>query len=280
MESFFRKILTLVPFAFLVGCTSLIYQPDRFLHADPHAFGINFKEYYVRSYDGTRLLAWDLKSKTPNPENLILMFHGNAQNLSSHVFNLAWMTEKKTDVFIFDYRGYGLSEGTPYPRGVVEDGMKMLQIAYDKFKEGNYKRFIIYTQSLGGAIAMRALEEVAWKSEISLLVLDSSFRSPQDIARDKTNRVMSWLISSEYTAEPKLSHLTMPLLVIHSIHDPIISLKFGQELFDLAPSTNKSFWKLDEGTHGDVFFIKQRAYREQFLQFLANLPSNAHKSGH
>lgn len=273
MASFFKLIALFITLS-LVGCTSLIYQPDRFLHADPHAYGINFKEFYVRSYDGTRLLAWDLKSKTPNPENLVLMFHGNAQNLSAHAFHLAWMVEKKTDVLIFDYRGYGLSEGTPYPKGVAEDGLRFLQLAYDKYKEGHYKRLIIYAQSLGGAVAMRALEEVAWRNEISLLVLDSTFRSPQDIASDKTHGLFWWLISSEYTADKRLTHLTMPLLVIHEDHDPVINFKFGQDIFDKAPSPNKTFWKLEGYNHGDVFFTKRGLYRERFITFIDQLPAH------
>lgn len=268
MASIFKIIL----FGFfLSSCTNIIYQPDRYLHADPHAYGINFKEYYVRSYDGTRLLTWELKSKTPNPENLVLMFHGNAQNLSSHVFNLTWMLDKSTDIIIFDYRGYGLSEGTPYPKGVVEDGLKLLQVAYDKFKAGNYKRFIIYTQSLGGTIAMRALEEVPWRNEISLLVLDSSFRSPQDIAREKTRGLLWWLISSEYTAEKSLTHLTMPLLVIHAPNDPVINYKFGLELYNLAPSTKKTFWRIENGYHGNVFFMNNGSYRDEFMSYIKKL---------
>ncbi|MGZ3789237.1 MAG: alpha/beta hydrolase [Bacteriovorax sp.] len=267
MASIFKRLILLF---LMVGCTNVIYQPDRYMYADPRAYGISFKEYYVRSYDGTRLLAWDLKSKTPNPENLVLMFHGNAQNLSSHVFNLAWMVDKKSDVLIFDYRGYGLSEGTPYPKGVVEDGIKFLQIAYDRFKEGNYKHFIVYTESLGGAIALRALEEVPWRNEISLLVLDSTFRSPQDVARSKLHGLFWWLISSEYTADSNLTHLTMPLLVIHAPRDPVVPYHLGLELYEKAPSTKKTFWRLDdpEALHGNVFFIKKGAYREQFLNLL------------
>ena len=254
---------------FFSGCTNIIYQPDRYLHADPHAYGMSFKEYYVRSYDGTRLLAWELQSKQSPPENLVLMFHGNAENLSSHVFNLAWMIEKKTDVLIFDYRGYGLSEGSPYPRGVVEDGLRFLNLAYDKFTEGGYKRLIIYTQSLGGAIALRALEEVSWRNEISLLVLDSTFRSPQEVAKAKS-KVLWPLISAEYTADKKLSHITMPILVIHATRDPIIPIQLGRELYETAPSLKKTFWQLDEADayHGNVFFLEKGAYREKFVQFL------------
>jgi alpha-beta hydrolase superfamily lysophospholipase len=270
-QSIKLRILFLISGLMLfTGCTNLIYYPDRYLHADPHAYGINFKEYYVRSYDGTRLLAWELQSKQQPPENLVLMFHGNAENLSSHVFNLAWMVEKKTDVLIFDYRGYGLSEGTAYPKGVVEDGLRFLQLAYDKYKEGGYKRLIIYTQSIGGSIAMRALEEIPWRNEISLLVLDSTFRSAQDVAHTKLGGVLWWIISSEYTADKKLSHLTMPILSIHATNDPVVPIQFGREVFEKAPSTQKTFWQLDEADayHGNVFFINKGEYRERFLKLL------------
>jgi hypothetical protein len=271
MDFIFKTTISFLSLLSFVSCTSLIYHPDRYLYADPNAQGIKFKEYFIRSYDGTRLLAWDLKSKTADPENLILMFHGNAENLSSHVFNLTWMLDHKSDILIFDYRGYGLSEGSPYPKGLAEDGLKLLEIAHDKFKSGHYKRFIVYAQSLGGSVALRSLEEVPWRNDISLLVLDSTYRSPSDVAAEKTNGLLWWLISSEYTAEKHLTHLTMPLLVIHAPKDPVVNYKFGEEIFALAPTPKKTFWRVEAGYHGDVFFVNKGEYRMQFLRHIENL---------
>jgi alpha-beta hydrolase superfamily lysophospholipase len=268
---FIIKIIFFILLFFCSSCTSIIYQPDRYLHGDPHVFEIEFNEFFIPSFDGTKLLAWDLKSKTKNPENLVLFFHGNAENLSSHFYNLSWMTEKSTDVLIFDYRGYGLSEGSPNPKGVMEDGLKFLQTAYTKYKAGGYKKFVIYTQSLGGAIAMRALQEVDWRDEITLLVLDSTFRSPREVASFKTNGMLGFLISSEYTADPSLSRLSMPILFIHSKLDPVINIKFGEMLFQKVPSTKKDFWQLEQAGHGDVFFLDKGKYREEFINYLNKL---------
>jgi fermentation-respiration switch protein FrsA (DUF1100 family) len=261
-SSFFVFILFIIS-----SCTNLLYYPDRVLWGDPRAHGIEFNEFYVRSFDGTRLLFWDTKSVDPNPENLVLMFHGNAQNLSAHIFNLLWLTKEKSDVMIFDYRGYGLSEGTPYPRGIVEDGLKALQVAYEKYKHGKYKNFIIYTQSLGGDVALRALEEVSFRDEIRLLVLDSTFKNAQEVARRKVG-FLGFLISGEYSAKADLKHVTMPTLVIHNTIDPVVPFKSGEELFNQIPSLKKTFWKVDEGTHGDIFFIKNGYYRQEFLKLL------------
>lgn len=263
----FSKLLILLLFS---GCTSLIYQPDKYLHAHPDQFKVKFDVLTLPSTDGTKLSAWKLLSNKP-AKNLILFFHGNAQNLTSHFVNLYWLTEHETDVIIFDYRGYGLSEGKPNPKGVSEDGKAMLDYAYAEFKKLGYKKFIVYTQSLGGAVALRSLEDFNHRDEINLLVLDSSFLNPRAVAREKTNRVLSWLISNSYTADPGLSHITMPVLSIHSKFDPVVHYDLGVDLFNAVPaSTKKEFWTLETAGHGDVYFIENKKYRSMLLKVLDN----------
>jgi alpha-beta hydrolase superfamily lysophospholipase len=264
MDTFFKIIIFLT----ITSCTSIIYQPDKYLHANPNNFGIKYDEFVVPSFDGTKLVAWTLKSKTENPENLVLMFHGNAENMTSHFLNLSWLTDYQTDVMVFDYRGYGLSDGKPYPRGVAEDGLKFLQLAYSQFESRHYKRFIIYAQSLGGAILLRSLEDFYFKDKITLLVLDSTFRDPQTVAKLKTNWPMSRLISAEATADKNLPAITMPTLVIHSKNDPVIPYVCGKELFELIPTKSKWLWTLEDPGHGDVFFIQSGKYRKDFLDLL------------
>jgi alpha-beta hydrolase superfamily lysophospholipase len=169
---------------------------------------------------------------------------------------------------VFDYRGYGLSAGTPYPCGVAEDGLKFLQIAYAQFLSGHYKNFIIYAQSLGGAIALKAIEEFDYKKDIKLLVLDSSFRDPQSLAQLKINWPISRLISAECTADKNLAQFTMPVLIIHSTLDPVVPYKSGQQLYDKIPSLKKTMWTLDQYGHGNVFFIDQGKYRKEFFNLI------------
>jgi fermentation-respiration switch protein FrsA (DUF1100 family) len=268
--------LSLLLLALCLSCTSLIYYPDPYLHGSPEGDGIAFTQYTVPSLDGTKLVAWELKSKTPHPENLVLMFHGNAENLSSHFYLLSWLTSEKSDLIVFDYRGYGLSSGSPNPHGVSEDGLKFLQLAHTQFKQGGYRRFIVYAQSLGGAVALKSIEEFAERKSISLLVLDSTFRSPREIASDKTFGLLGWTISDEADAPKAMPFITFPILSIHAEKDPVIPLRFGRELFDSLPSTQKTFWNL-EGTagnaHGNVFFVNNGEYRQKFVKFLQSIPS-------
>lgn len=266
----FSKLLFVCLFL-LTGCTSLIYQPDKYMYAHPDQFKTKFEAFTFNSIDGTKLSAWKLFSKTKNPKNLLVYFHGNAQNLTSHFVNAVWMTDYGYDVLIFDYRGYGLSAGQPNPKGVSEDGLAFLNYAYDDFKKGGYNKFIVYTQSLGGAIALKSLEDFNHRNDISLLVLDSTFLSPRDVARDKTNRVLKYLISNSYTANPELKHLTMPVLSIHSTEDYVIAYFLGQDLFNKIPNPKKDFWTFHVRGHGDVFFVENQKYRSLFLNYVEAL---------
>lgn len=269
MVNFF-KILFLC--LFLTGCTSLIYQPDKYLYAHPDQFKTKFSAFTFNSLDGTKLSAWKLFSKTTNPKKLLIYFHGNAQNLTSHFVNAVWMTDFGYDILIFDYRGYGLSGGEPNPKGVAEDGLAFLNYSYVDFKKGGYDKFVVYTQSLGGAVALKSLEDFSHRDEISLLVLDSTFLSPREVARDKTNRLFKYLISNDYTANPALKHLVMPVLSIHSTQDFVIAYFLGQDLYNKIPNPKKDFWILNTKGHGDVFFIENLKYRKMFLDYVERLP--------
>jgi fermentation-respiration switch protein FrsA (DUF1100 family) len=251
----------------LQGCTNLLYWPDKILWGDPHMQNISYHEFFVPSFDGTKLLFWDVKTTEKEADNLVLVFHGNGQNLSAHIYNFLWLTKFKTDIVIFDYRGYGLSNGTPSPVGMVEDGLKALQMAHTKFRAGHYKKFIVFGQSLGGNILLSSLKEFEARNDISLLVLDSTFRNAQDVARYRFGP-LGFLISGEMAADKKLAHITMPTLVIHSRYDKLVPFHFGEELFNQIPATKKEFWKLDRGLHADAFFVEEGKYRQLFLNYL------------
>lgn len=258
---------------FLTSCTSLIYQPDNYLYAEPSRFNVKFDAFMINSIDGTKLSAWRMYSKNKNPKNLLLYFHGNAQNLTSHFVNSVWMADHDFDIIIFDYRGYGLSEGKPEPKGVSEDGLAFLNYAYSEFKKGNFKHFIVYGQSLGGAIALKSLEDFKHRDEISLLVLDSTFLSPREVAREKTFWPLSNIISNSYTADPKLTHLTMPVLSIHSTEDFVIAYKLGQSLYEkITTSPKKDFWTFNVRGHGDIFYVENKKYQQEFLKYIQALP--------
>ncbi|MBY0415072.1 MAG: alpha/beta hydrolase [Bdellovibrionales bacterium] len=268
MESFIKLILIIFALS-SAACTSMIYQPDNYLYALPKQFHVEFTPIIINSKDGTSLSAWRLYSKTPKPKRLLLYFHGNAQNLTAHFLNTVWMTEHETDIIIFDYRGYGLSEGKPNPAGVREDGLAFLNYAHDQFMKGGFKQFIVYGQSLGGSILLGSLEDFSHRSDIDLLVLDSTFLSAREVAQEKTFWPLSLVISTEADAKASLSHITMPVLSIHSTKDDVINFKLGAKLNEsILNSPKKNFWSYDDPGHGEVFFVQKKKFQTRFLEYL------------
>jgi uncharacterized protein len=263
----------------LSGCSGLFYQPTPYLYAHPKAKGTQFEDIWFTQGDGLNLHAWHLKrdlKKFPKSKGLLLFFHGNAQNLSSHFLQLNWLTKFGYEVFIFDYRGYGLSDGSPNQAGVNRDSLAALNYAYKLVQKDQHPKFIVYTQSLGGTIGMRAIQEWEQKQKIDLLVLDSTFMSYRgQVQNIMKSTMLLWpflpfsyfLFSDEYTAKPAMERLKMPVLVIHGMKDPVVIYKNGEEIFS-ALKTKKWFWKIEDGYHIDVFFRHQKKYRKDFLDFL------------
>jgi alpha-beta hydrolase superfamily lysophospholipase len=266
---------------FLVSCSNVFYQPSRVLYADPKKFVNEVDVVWFKSNDGTKLNAWWMPSTKIKPKGTIVFFHGNAENLSSHFLNLAWITHEGYNLFIFDYRGYGASEGSPNPSGIYEDSFAALDKGFELHQKFSPKeKFIVYGQSLGGVIALRALADWRFSNDIDLLVQDSTFMSYKDLAFDKLNSF--WLtflisplafvlISDKFSSDQVIDKIKIPMLVISGDKDYIIPLKFTKEIYKNSKSKKKWFWQIENGIHGDVFAYHDFKYRKKFLELLNNL---------
>ncbi|MEI8345838.1 MAG: alpha/beta hydrolase [Pseudomonadota bacterium] len=265
------------------SCTSLFYQPNRVLYAHPAQLMIkDFQDLHWKSGEAN-LNAWyfnpnALKAKKSKiaPKGLILFFHGNAQNISSHFLNLTWILPQGYDFVIFDYRGYGLSSGQPNPDGVYQDSMTAMEEAWKIYKDNGYQKFIVFGQSLGGAIALRAMQDFIETPQISLLALDSTFLSYKKIAFDRLTSFwatfllspLAYLIVSDaYSPKDYVSQVPVRTLVIHGLKDQIIPFKFGEEIYNKLPD-RKQFWQIPEGTHIDSFAAHGDKYQKQFVELL------------
>lgn len=286
-----RAIIQLLSQIFMVlglfsGCSGVFYQPTHFMYVPPHLVDLKPEDIKFTSQDGTPLHGWHFPShlKQSETESFTVFFHGNAQNLTAHYLNLKWMPEKGHAFFIFDYRGYGISgfvpkiygEGErplhPNQHGVYLDALAALEKGYELYKKSKAKKFIVYGQSLGGIILMRALEDFKYREEVSLVILDSTFHSYQKIARSKVSG--SWLlwpltpltyilVSDEFAPRKFFTLNKTKTLVIHGKKDHIIPYSFGEEIFSKLQVKEKWFWELPEGKHIDVFINQYKANRDK-----------------
>ncbi len=276
------KLILITLISLFSSCSHLFYFPDRVYWFDPAKLKIEKEEIYFESTDKTKLYAWHLKrhKKFQKSKGLIIQFHGNAQNLTSHWPTLGWLTKEGYDVFVFDYRGYGISEGQANQQGLYKDALAALDFAYALKEKLKAEKFIVYAQSLGGNVCARAIVDFKLKQNVDLLVLESTFDSYQGIAAHKLLQskifaifwpLTPFVVSNEYASIYHLHKIKMPTLVIHGKKDNVVPHFYGKKIYDQIGSQKKWFWDIDEAAHLNLYYIEKNKYRDKFLSLIANI---------
>ncbi len=257
--------------AFLHGCNHLFYFPERVEYITPEKVELKYEDYFFPSGE-EKLHMWKIPAASTERLGKILHFHGNAQNISTHFLFSAWMARFGFDVYIFDYRGYGKSSGSPNRDGLVEDG-----VAAIKYVEGlDQKEFFILAQSLGGAVAVPAIALSGVKQNIRAVTLDSTFGSYRAMARDKIGNFwltwpfqwpLSFLVSDGFSPDDYIEGLKMPVLFVHGTADNVVPYAMGQELFKKLKSENKEFWTIKDAPH-TWFLSEESEWHIRYLEFL------------
>lgn len=218
---------------FLAGCVqSMFYYPDRVRYETPDALGLRYEPVQFQSADGTRLSGWFLPAAgRQNPKDAkgtVVHFHGNAQNMSSHWRFVAWLPEQDFNVFVFDYRGYGESEGKPEPRGVFEDSNAALNHMRSR-SDVDAERLLVFGQSLGGTNAI-AVVGAGNRAGVKAMAIESTFYSYSAIANDKLLGA-GLLVGDRYAASKHVAAIApIPLLLLHGTADGVIPHAHSQRL--------------------------------------------------
>lgn len=150
-------------FALLLGCSlfglsscaqQAFYYPDHADYGTPAQAGLQHEDIFFQSEDGTRLHGWFIPAQNAGglipARATIIHFHGNAQNLSAHKEAVQWLPAHGYNVFLFDYRGYGLSEGRPNQAGLFADSNAALNYVRSR-PDVDKNRLLVFGQSLGAA---------------------------------------------------------------------------------------------------------------------------------
>ncbi len=243
------------------------YYPDHKNYGSPSDYGLKYEDVHFPSDDGTQLHGWHIQARSKHRIGTIIHFHGNAQNMSAHFHGVEWLAERGFDLFLFDYRGYGESAGSPSRDGVFEDCVAAIQAAQKLSSSENH--FIVYGQSLGAANAIAVTGERKFP-KIAGVVAEAPFYSYKSIARDKVDRVMDILvgvvISNRKSPHRVVQNISpVPLLIIHGTGDRVIPFSHSQKLFEKAKEP-KRFWKVPGAGHMRIF--QDRKYQDKLVDTL------------
>lgn len=257
--------------AILTGCVQgLFYHPDRILYDTPTRAGLRFEEVQFKSADGTRLFGWFIPatgySDPKNAKGTVVHFHGNAQNLSAHWRFVEWLPRRGFNLFVFDYRGYGASEGTPDPKGVFDDSSSALDYARSR-PDVNPDRLIVLGQSLGGANAIAVVGSGNRKG-VKAIVIEATFYSYSAIASDKFFGAGA-LMDDTYSPDRYIGNLApIPFMLIHGTSDPVIPFHHAKRLFAKAGDP-KRLIVVENGGHIAAFASRSgTTYKDVVADFL------------
>ncbi|XOB91936.1 alpha/beta hydrolase [Pseudomonadota bacterium 24LQ007] len=272
-------LVTLLAIAALLqtGCSSVFFYPDNATYITPDRLNLDFEDVYLDTADGENLHGWWLPALTDEPaKGTIYYLHGNAQNVSAHILNVAWLPEQGYNVFTIDYRGYGQSTGAPDIEGAlhdVETGLRWL--AHQEHTED--RPLYLLGQSLGGALGIALASEWTQRNEqpaLDGIILDGTFSGFRYIAREKLDLFwltwpfqypLSWTIPNDYEGTDRIAGVSpVQVMIIHSVRDGIIPFEHGVRLYEAAEQP-KEFLQTDT-PHAATFVIP--AYREAVLEFM------------
>jgi uncharacterized protein len=221
----------------LAGCiSSPFYYPDSVAYGTPAGIGIKFENVTFASKDGTRLAGWFMPAvgyQDPKAaKGTVVHFHGNAQNMSAHWQFVAWLPQRGFNVFVFDYRGYGASQGSPEPKGVFEDSNAALDHVRSR-KDVDPDRLLVLGQSLGGTNAIAAVG-TGNRAGVKAIAIEATFYSYSSIANDKISGA-GMLVDDTFSAERSIEKLApIPLLLLHGTSDAVIPHAHSVKLFGKA----------------------------------------------
>ncbi len=222
----------------------LLFFPTKFPNGDWHPKELQFQDVFFTAEDQTKLHGWYCPVRKPRA--VVLVAHGNAGHVASRARWLQYLQAKaKVSVFMFDYRGYGRSEGVPTVEGALQDARaaraKLCEIAGIKDSD-----MLLMGESLGGAI----VSELAADSPPRGLILQSTFSSLRDIAAFHYPK-LAWLVpENKLNSARQVVRYHGPLLQSHGTADRTIPISLGEKLFRSANEPKQFVAVVDVG-HND-----------------------------
>lgn len=255
------------------GGNRFFYFPTPTSRNTPEQFGVVAEDVFFKSADGTKLHGWFLpvmqegrKLSQEEVKGTVVFSHGNAGAVGDHLGFVTWLVKAGYQVFMYDYRAYGKSEGRVSREGLIRD----VQAAFDYVvtrPDVDGGRLISFAHSLGGAKSIAALADKK-PAGLRAVIVDGTFASYQGMARHIGGEMGAQIVSEEWAAQDSVAKLApTPLLVIHGTDDRVVPFAQGEALFQKG-GVNKTLLKIPGGGHQDSLSKNKGEHRVTVLAWL------------
>ena len=250
--------------AFLIfGCggTRFLFSGKKEIVSTPAELGLDYDEVWVETIDGVLLQGWSVPGRDDMP--LIIFFHGNDANISDFVGNLRYFNEMGFSTFIFDYRGFGKSQGqVRREEDLYSDGRSVID--YLRGLGWQPKQMIFYGHSLGAAVSL----QMGLETPPAAVVLESPFTSMADIAwhtAPVTYALLGWwAMDVKFDNLKKIKYLSVPLVILQGGQDKVVPPAMAYRLFNQAREP-KAIYLIPEGGHSDLYQVGGEKYKNAWM---------------
>ena len=259
-----------LPMGFLLSIQDrLVYKPTRNIRGKPDVYGMStFEDVAFCTVDGHEIHGWFIRRPYAEYARLptFIYFHGTDLNCSYRLpkaFGL--YSAVGANVFLWSYRGYGLSEGFPSERGLQRDSAAMLEYLRSR-PDVNLEQLWVYGESLGGAVAV----DFVYRNQDAIrgLILENTFTALIDMI-DLVHpylRLFKVLVTrNKWITRDKIPHLKVPVLFLSGQRDGFVPPRMMEQLHALATgASRKRLIKFGQGTHNKTWMMPgyYRAIRE------------------
>ncbi len=272
-----QELVWMRPFVLAYGASCLflyvwqarmIFFPTANLVTTPAAYQLDYEDVWltIPPEADTRIHGWWISAPSET-DHTLLYLHGNGRNISANLGQAYRLQQMGLSVFLFDYRGYGLSDGGfPSEAKVYADAQR----AWDYLVQERQippDQIVVYGHSLGGAVAMDLLQQ---QPQAAGLIVESSFTSIADVARHQVwPRIfpVNWLLHQRFDALSKAPKLQVPTLYVHGTSDLTIPADMSEALYEATPEPRALHW-VDGGDHNNLAEVGSTDYENKLRSFV------------
>ncbi|KAK3394245.1 Alpha/Beta hydrolase protein [Podospora didyma] len=242
----------------------------------PRPSQYNFRDYeelIIPTNDGEKLSAFYIRGsrRGPNSNVTVIMFHGNAGNIG-HRLPIARMLISNTgcNVFMLEYRGYGISTGEPDESGLNIDAQTALDYLRDRAETQKHTLFV-YGQSLGGAVAIKLVAKN--QSRIAGLILENTFLSMRKLIPSimPPAKYLALLCHQVWPSDTLIASIKVPILFLSGLQDEIVPPIHMKRLYDLSTAPVKIWKPFPGGDHNSS--VIEEGYFETIANFMKRVTS-------
>ena len=246
-----------------------VFFPVAELLYTPNDANLRYEDVRIRTSDGLELQGWFVPGEPETASGLDsnvtwLWFHGNGGNIGHRVGELALAHHRIGDnIFIFDYRGYGESEGAASEKGTYLDSRAVIGYLESR-PDVDPDRIAYLGHSLGAAVAV----ELSLTHPPMAMVLVSPFASVRDMANLMLPfPLVGWLVRNHFDSISRIRKIDVPILVLHGDRDEIVPISQGRKLYEAA-NQPKRFQTLEGAAHNDTYEVAGEQYWGAIESFL------------